>query len=234
MRVLLVDDEAPARAELRYLLEREGVAIAGEASTAGEALALLEHGGVDAVFCDIEMPGLSGLDAARLIRESPGRPVVVFVTAYERYAVDAFAVEALDYVLKPVDPVRLARVLERLRETDEGGRPVVRIPVVGGGNRTTLLDADSVVFVRAEGDYSRVQTFDRSYLCTSPLGELETTLPAARFARVHRSTLVNLAKVGSVGHAGPDRLRLIMDDRDRTEIDVSRRLTPQVRERLRL
>lgn len=235
LRALIVDDEAPARAELRWLLAAHPeVEVVGEAATAREALALASAVAYDAVFCDIEMPGLSGLEAARLVREQPGKPALVFVTAYERYAVDAFAVEAFDYLLKPVDPQRLARVVERLQEERRpAGPPVQKVAVVGGG-QTQLLDYDDVYFVRAEGDYSRVHTFDRAYLSTASLRELEDTLPGGRFARVHRSTLVNLAKVAGVGRAGPDRLRLTMDDRGRTELDVSRRLTRRVRERLRL
>lgn len=236
LRALIVDDEAPARTELRSLLaEHPEVEVVGEAATVREALALASSVAYDVVFCDIEMPGLSGLDAARLVREQPGRPALVLVTAYERYAVDAFAVEAFDYLLKPVDPLRLARVAERLQEQRRPPGPSVeKIAVVGGGGTTVLLDEDNVFFVRAEGDYSRVHTFDRAYLSTASLRELEERLPGGRFARVHRSTLVNLAKVTGVGRAGPDRLRLTMDDRDRTELDVSRRLTRAVRERMRL
>jgi DNA-binding LytR/AlgR family response regulator len=236
MRVVVVDDEAPARSELRYLLAaHDDVDVVGEAASAAEALELVGRRPVDAVFCDIQMPGLSGLDAARLVRESRGRPAIVFVTAHERYAVDAFAVEAFDYLLKPVDPGRLERVLERLREARRAPeQAAVRIPVVGPSGQTLLVDAADVVFVRAEGDYSRVHTFDRSYLMTSPLRELERVLPSGSFARVHRSAIVNLARVSAVGRAGPERLRLTMDDRGRTQVDVARRLTRELRGRLRL
>jgi two-component system response regulator LytT len=236
LRALIVDDEAPARGELAYLLsQHDGVEVVGEAASAREAIALARSTRYDVVFCDVEMPELSGLDAARVLQEQPGRPALVFVTAHESYAVDAFAVEAFDYLLKPVDPERLARLIERVREARRAvAAPVEKVPVVAGGGSTTLLDDTDVVFVRAEGDYSRVHTFDRSYLCTSSLRELEELLPPSRFARVHRSTLVNLAKVAAMGRAGPERLRLTMDDRGRTELDVSRRLTRAVRERLKL
>ncbi len=116
------------------------------------------------------------------------------MTAHAAYAVDAFAVEAFDYLLKPVDPDRLARVVERLQErSHENAAPVEKVPVVAGGG-TELLDHDQVHYVQADGDYSRVHTYDRSYLCTASLGELEERLPARRFARIHRSYLVNLAQ----------------------------------------
>src|SRR5439155_14776162 len=114
------------------------------------------------------------------------------------------------------------------------GRNAVRkIPVVAAG-RTELLDFDQVHYVRADGDYSRVHTYDRSYLCTTSLRALEATLPGDRFLRIHRSYLVNLAKVAAVERAGPDRLRLALGDAGRTELEVARRQASRLRERLRL
>jgi DNA-binding LytR/AlgR family response regulator len=234
VRALLVDDEAPARSELRYLLGKHpDVNVVGEAASAAEALALAKAVHYDVVFLDVQMPGLTGLEAAPLVREQPRPPAVVFVTAHPEYAVDAFAVEAFDYLLKPVDPERLARVVERLLERPAEGEPVHKVPVVAGG-RTELIDYEAIHYVQADGDYSRVHTYDRSYLCTTSLGELEETLPGNRFARIHRSYLVNLAKVAAVKRAGSDRIRLALDDAERTELDVARRQSRQLRERLRL
>ncbi|HEY5294687.1 MAG TPA: LytTR family DNA-binding domain-containing protein [Gaiellaceae bacterium] len=231
---LIVDDEAPARSELRYLLAAHPeVEIVGEAASAAEALALAQDATLDVVFLDVEMPGLSGVEAAPLVRERRDPPAVVFVTAHDRYAVDAFAVEAFDYLVKPVDPERLARVVERLGErTSENALPVEKIPVVSAGG-TELLDFDQVHFVQADGDYSRVHTYDRSYLCTASLGELEERL-GPRFARIHRSHLVNLGKVAGVRRAAPDRFRLQLADAAKTELDVARRQSRQLRERLGL
>lgn len=235
IRALIVDDEAPARSELRFLLgSHAGVEVVGEAASAAEALRLAEAVAYDVVFLDVEMPGLTGIEAARLVHEGPDAPAVVFVTAHERYAVDAFAVEAFDYLLKPVDADRLARVVERLSSARRPATPqrVAKIPVVSAG-QTMLVDHDSIHYLQADGDYSRVHTYDRSYLCTSSLRELEATLPAS-FVRIHRSYVVNLAKVSAVRRAGPDRLRLALDDAAGTELDVARRQGKQVRERLRL
>jgi DNA-binding LytR/AlgR family response regulator len=235
VRVLIVDDEAPARGELRYLLSAHpGVEVVGEATTAHEALELAASIRYDAVFLDVEMPGMTGLDAARLVLNRPERPAVVFVTAHERYAVDAFAVEAFDYLVKPVEPERLARVVERLVNTGRRELPrVEKVPVVSAGGARTLLDYDAIYWVEADGDYSRVHTYDRAYLATSSLRELEELLPS-RFARVHRSHLVNLSKVAAVRRAPPDRIRLALDDERSTELDVARRQTRALRERLRL
>jgi two-component system, LytTR family, response regulator LytT len=234
IRALLVDDEAPARSELRYLLgTHPEVRVVGEAATAAEALELARAVPYDVIFLDIEMPGLSGLAAARLVHDRPGRPQLVFVTAHERYAVDAFAVEAADYLLKPVEPERLAQVVRRLGRTRRSAASrVEKIPVVSGG-RTVLVDWNEIHYARADGDYSRVHTYDRAYLCTRSLRELETALPDT-FARIHRSYLVNLAKVAAVKRAGSDRLRLALEDSEQTELDVARRQSRAVRERLRV
>jgi DNA-binding LytR/AlgR family response regulator len=231
----LVDDEGPARSELRYLLaDHEDVQVVGEAASGPEAIELARDLHYDVVFLDVEMPGATGLETAPHVREQRDPPAVVFVTAHERYAVDAFAVEAFDYLLKPVDPERLARVVERLRErTLENAAPVEKIPVVAAGG-TELLDPDEIHFIQADGDYSRVHAYDRSYLCTIPPGELTDRLAGARFARIHRSYLVNLAKVAAVRRASGDGFRLQLADAAKTELDVARRQSREVRERLGL
>jgi DNA-binding LytR/AlgR family response regulator len=236
IRALIVDDEAPARGELRYLLSAHPeVEIVGEAATAKEALTLADSVRYDAVFLDVEMPETTGLEVARLVLDRRERPAVVFVTAHERYAVDAFAVEAFDYLVKPVDPERLARVVDRLRQARRrAAPPVEKIAVVSSGGAKTLLDYDAIHWIAADGDYSRVHTYDRSYLATAPLRRLEEQLPANRFARIHRSHIVNLAKVAAVRRGGPDRIRLALDDAAKTELDVARRQTRALRERLRL
>jgi DNA-binding LytR/AlgR family response regulator len=238
VRALLVDDEAPARSELRYLLgAHPEVEVVGEAASVDEALGLAAE--VDAVFLDVELASGTGLEAAPLIRDRRPPPAIVFVTAHERYAVDAFAVEAFDYLLKPVDPDRLARVVERLRErsSESAGSaerivPVEKVAVVGASGATELLDFDQVYYVQADGDYSRVHAYDRSYLSTASLAELERRFPSA-FVRVHRSHLVNLAKVAAVRRPAPDRISLQLADAARTELDVARRQSRELRQRLR-
>jgi DNA-binding LytR/AlgR family response regulator len=235
IRALIVDDEQPARGELRYLLAAHPeVEVVGEAATSAEALRLAESVRYDVLFLDIELPGMTGLEVARLVLDRRERPAVVFVTAHDRYAVDAFAVEAFDYLVKPVDPERLARVVERLSNAGEAPKTVEKIAVVSAGGAKTLLDYDAVYWIAAEGDYSRVHTYDRAYLSTSSLRELGEALPAARFARIHRSHLVNLGKVAAVRREGPDRLRLALDDQQQTELHVARRQTRALRERLRV
>src|SRR3954471_8074 len=223
VRALLVDDEEPARSELRYLLQAHPeVKVVGEAASAVEAIALTRELAYDVVFLDVEMPGATGLETAPHIHERREPPAIVFVTAHAEYAVDAFAVEAFDYLLKPIEPERLARVGERLRgRTHENAVPVEKVAVVAGSS-TELLDFDQIHYVQADGDYSRVHTYDRSYLSTASLGELEERL-GGRVARIHRSYLVNLAKVAGIRRVSSDRIRLQLADADRTELDVARR-----------
>jgi DNA-binding LytR/AlgR family response regulator len=236
IRALVVDDEEPARGELRYLLSAHPeVDVVGEAASAGEALALAEKVRYDVVFLDVELPGMTGLEVARLVLERAEHPDVVFVTAHQRYAVDAFAVEAFDYLVKPVEPQRLARVVERLSQARKRQGPEVeKIAVVSAGGAQTLVDYDGVYWIEADGDYSRVHTYDRSYLSTSSLRELAELLPSSRFSRIHRSHVVNLGKVAEVRRSGPDRLLLVLDDQPRTKLDVARRQTRALREQLRL
>jgi two-component system, LytTR family, response regulator LytT len=232
VKVVIVDDEAPARSELRHLLgAHAGIEVVAEAASAAEAADVAV--GCDAVFLDIELADASGLDAARLLSGDAEPPAVVFVTAHAEYAVDAFALEAFDYLLKPVDPERLARVVARLAERRPPAREPRKIPVVAGGG-TELIGQEQVRFVHAEGDYSRIHTYDRSYLSTASLRELEAALPADRFLRIHRSYLVNVAHVAAVRSAAPDRLRVVLDDAQRTELGVARRQAPRVRAALKL
>src|SRR5262249_2738819 len=145
VKVVIVDDEAPARSELRHLLgAHPEVDVVGEAASAAEAARAIP--GCDAVFLDIELGGASGLDMARLLRGAPRPPAVVFVTAPAAYAVDAFAVEASDYLVKPVHPERLARVVARLAERAPDAREPRKIPVVGSGGGTELIDQDQVFY----------------------------------------------------------------------------------------
>jgi DNA-binding LytR/AlgR family response regulator len=237
---LIVDDEAPARAELRYLLEQVGdVLVVGEAASVREALALASRVEYDVVFCDISMPELSGIDAAREIAAWPRRPKVVFVTAHEDYAVQAFSVDAFDYVLKPVSEERLARTVQRLRsalrnEPVKGSGPeLAKVPVTRRGE-TLLLDHDDVYYAEADGDYSRIATYDERYFSTQSMRELEDLLPSARFFRIHRSYLVNLQKVASLEQAAPGRWQVRLADSGGTTLEVARRQTKGLKQHLGL
>lgn len=244
MRALVVDDEPPALAELTWLLEQDGrftsVVPAGSGT---DALRALESATFDVVFSDISMPGLDGMALARVIARFADRPQVVFVTAHEEHAVDAFAVRATDYVMKPVSPARLGQAVERvLASAGAGGAPSPsaptpaagettdeRIPVeLGGVTRFVLRSA--IRYVQAQGDYARLFTPTGSHLVRIPLSTLEERWADAGFVRIHRSTLVALPHVAEV-RQGQGKLSLVLAP-DGPELAVARRHAREVRERV--
>lgn len=245
LRALVVDDEPPARAELVYLLSHDDrIASVRAVESGADALKALQDDAYDVIFCDIKMPGLDGMDFARVIARFATRPQIVFVTAFDEHAVAAFELEAVDYVMKPVRADRLSEAVRRV-VTARGGAAAVEppptvasneagsdsgdevIPVELGG-RTTFVSRSSVRYVEAQGDYARLHTDDGSHLVRIPLSTLEERWRSAGFVRIHRSTLVALTHVDEVQiDAGRVSVRL-----GPTWLQVSRRHTRELRDRL--
>ena len=199
LAVLAVDDEPPALDELAYLLRADQrVADVVVASDAVEALRVLDTRPVDAVFLDIRMPGLSGLDLARVLARFAAPPRVVFVTAYDDAAVDAFALHAVDYLLKPLRADRLAEAVRRVVEVGQPTGSVEQTIPVELGGVTRFLALPDVLFVEAQGDYARLHTSSGSHLVRIPMATLEERWGAAGFVRVHRSYLVAAAHIGEL------------------------------------
>ncbi|MFD5327913.1 LytR/AlgR family response regulator transcription factor [Streptomyces sp. NPDC127092] len=208
LRVLAVDDEAPALGELLYLLRADPrVRTAEGAGDATEALRRIgravEAGpdgdeGIDVVFLDIHMPGLGGLDLARLLAGFARPPLIVFVTAHEGFAVQAFDLEAVDYVLKPVRRERLAEAVRRAHDLVHAHVPAQplpeQIPVELGGV-TRFVPVDDIAYVEAHGDYARLHTDQGSHLVRIPLSVLEERWADRGFVRIHRSHLVALGRI---------------------------------------
>ncbi|MEU7292978.1 LytTR family DNA-binding domain-containing protein [Streptomyces exfoliatus] len=213
LRVLAVDDEAPALGELLYLLRADPRVRSAEG--AGDATAALRRIGraleagpdadeaVDVVFLDIHMPGLTGLDVARLLAGFARPPLVVFVTAHEGFALQAFDLKAVDYVLKPVRRERLAEAVRRVHDlvhaTTASPAPTApaaaeQVPVELGGV-TRFVSVDDIAYVEAHGDYARLHTDHGSHLVRIPLSTLEERWAARGFVRIHRSHLVALARI---------------------------------------
>jgi two-component system response regulator AlgR len=200
IRFLVVDDEPLAIERLQLLLARmEGVAIAGTASDGGAALRLVEAVEPDALLLDIAMPGMDGIDVARALARAPRPPVVIFVTAFDTFAVAAFDVEAVDYVMKPVSAERLARAVGRARErlAERGGEASsAPSPLhieefwVSEARGLVRLSAADVERVSAERDYMRLHVGKRSWLINHTIARLEAELDPARFVRLHRSAIV--------------------------------------------
>jgi DNA-binding LytR/AlgR family response regulator len=258
LRVLVVDDEAPARADLAWLLEREqSVASVAVASNATQALRALHRDGTDVVFLDVRMPGLHGLDLARVLGRFATPPQVVFVTAHEEHAVEAFELRACDYLLKPVRAERLREALARVRPPTAasavghraagpgsargdggGGAPdahgsgdpdELAVLTVETAGRTRFVARQDVRYAEASGDYTRLHTADGAYLVRIPISALEAAWAPTGFFRVHRGYLVSLRAVTELRVATGAGSVVVVDGR---EVPVSRRHAREVKKAL--
>lgn len=246
LRVTVVDDEPPARQRLEDLLERaSGVELVGSFGSGREAACAIRREPPDLLFLDVQMPGLSGLE---LLEEIEGRdmPQVVFVTAYDRYAVQAFELYAVDYLLKPFEDDRFFEALERARERARlervdrlsldlvrhlrrGGQPepedaatarsVDRIAVRKRGG-IVLVPVEAIDYIEADGAYERIHTPEAVHLAREGMANLEERLAPKGFLRIHRSTLVKVGRIAAVepGAGGAWAVRL----KNGTTLRVSR------------
>ena len=202
LRAVIVEDEPLALARLSRLLERQGdVTVVGEAGNAADAMTLIQTYAPELLFLDIEMPSANGFELLHALESEP-RPVVIFTTAHPEFAHKAFEVNAADYLVKPFDDERLTRAMERARRFLAMPRPA---PTNGNRHREryavrvrgeiVLVNVADVEWVSAEGNYARLHCGEKSYLIRDSMQRLEETLDSALFARVHRSAIVNLARV---------------------------------------
>lgn len=225
MRALVIDDEAPARDELAFLLgELDEISSVATADSAAEALRALHDQDVDVVFSDIRMPGLTGLDLVGVLNKFQSPPPVVFVTAHDEHAVQAFEHGVADYVLKPVRSERLAQAVRRVVGQAPASAPAEEeIPVELGGV-TRFVRRSDVRYVEAQGDYARLYTSAGSHLVRIPLTALEEQWGEAGFVRIHRSYLVALAHVVELRTAGGRHTVVLRGtDDEPVELAVSRR-----------
>jgi len=235
LRALVADDEEPALAELVYLLQQDPrIGPIRTASDGAEALKILQDTDLDVVFCDIKMPGLDGIDLARVLSKFASRPQIVFVTAYDEHAVAAFDLEATDYVMKPVRQERLAEAVRRvvtqgvpvgLQSPEESEDEVIAVELAGV---TRFVQRSTVRYVEAQGDYARLHTGQNSHLVRIPLSTLEERWRDAGFTRIHRSTLVALQHVDEMRVDGGRCSVRVGED----WLPVSRRHTRELRDLL--
>jgi len=245
LKALIVDDEYPARMELRFQLSQfEDIEIIGEAANAREALSLINALDYDVLFLDVQMPGMSGLDLVRQIKGKENMPKVVFVTAYENYAVPAFEMRAVDYLLKPFESERLAETIQRLRESVGGTAAATSVaaPVEGKqGNTLSFLLAEKdekqtplpladIVYVFSEGYSVFVQTQTDRLLTRFTLQELTDRLPRDQFFRSHRSYLINIFQVKEISPYFNGAYLLKMKDKEHSEVIVSRSNVKRMKE----
>jgi two-component system LytT family response regulator/two-component system response regulator LytT len=246
---LIVDDESLASEELAYLLkEFPEVEIAATGRNGIEAIDLIQKLEPDLVFLDVQMPGLDGMGVVRQLREREIElPHFIFVTAYDQYAIEAFRLEALDYLLKPVDKGRLAETMERARrmiqdrqqkvETEAAPRltPQRTKLLVRANNRNFIVDAQDVIYATIDsGLITLVATNVEGQSNYRTLEDLQANLDRDTFWRVHRSYLVNINRIREVVPWFKSSYQLRMDDKKSTEIPVSRVQTRRLRELLKL
>ena len=242
VRLLLADDEPPARDRLRRLLaELPDVAVVAECGTGDEALRLTGELRPDIVLLDIRMPGMSGLEAARHMALLPQPPAIVFTTAYDQFAVDAFEAEAVDYLLKPIRAERLATALQRaarlsaaqLTRTAALARQEARTQLAARlGEQIRLIPVDSVYYFSADQKYTTVRHKGGSDLIDDPLRALEEEF-GARFVRVHRNALAAVASLERIERDGEGHYSVVVRDIGE-RLEVSRRLAGELKERFGL
>jgi two-component system, LytTR family, response regulator len=246
-RAFVVDDEKLAVDRLVRLLEATGrVTVAGSSTDSQEALERLRRADIDVLFLDIQMPGLTGFDLLeQLDRDVP----VIFTTAYDRYALDAFAVNSIDYLLKPIDPDRLDRALDKLSRLSSQPRPDVRAlarelarQLTPGnrldriasrvGERTTLLDVARITHFFSKDKLTFAVANGREHVIDHTLNELEGRLDPKRFVRIHRATVVNTAFVQELDAWIDGGVIVRLKDEKKTELSVARDRVRELKERL--
>ncbi|WP_344968967.1 LytR/AlgR family response regulator transcription factor [Salinactinospora qingdaonensis] len=232
LRALAVDDELPALEEMSYLLRHDPRV--GEVATAADATAAMrqiserdEAYMFDTLFLDVRMPGPSGVDLARFVSALANPPLVVFVSAHEDFAVTAFELRAVDYLLKPLREERLADALDRVIELRQDATARTRIPVELAG-RVRFIERADIYYAQARGDYVLLRTVNGTHLIRSTLGALERDWASTGFVRIHRSILVAARHVSEL-HTDGSRTRVRVGGE---LLLVSRRQAREVRERL--
>lgn len=250
IRVILVDDEAPARAELRYLLERFAeVTVIAECGSGADTLMQIPDLNPDVLFMDVHLQDMDGLDVVHSLRHLGLHSQVVFATAYDVHALRAFELNAVDYILKPFSLDRLALTLDRLKKCYFGNEEDMsktiaqliqqvglrqrprKIPATCKG-RVTLIDPQELLYVTAEGRYASLITVKKIWPTTLTLQEIEERLDPVQFLRIHRAFLVNLDRVKEVIPWFNGTYKILLDEAETTEVPVSRTYVKILRERL--
>jgi two-component system response regulator LytT len=252
LKAVIVDDEQLAREELCYMLEQMGsVEVIAQAGNGLDAVGVVERLTPDVVFLDVQMPGLNGFEVAHRLIQSGTSPNIVFVTAFDRHAIEAFEVNAVDYLLKPIETARLEKAVERARQrvaqvplNDQVERIVQLMAerqskrervAIKVGERFLLVQAEEIIYASLTDDSINIVTSQLAGTSNfRTLDELQARLDPSMFWRVHRSHLVNINKVKEIVPWFSRNYILRMKDPKATEIPVSRAQTKRLREYLRL
>lgn len=251
-KTLIVDDEPLARMRIRSLLEpyASELEVVGEASSGAQAVEKIQELDPDVIFLDIQMPDMDAFEVLHELGDDD-MPLVVFTTAYDNFALRAFEENTVDYLLKPVDPERLATTIEKLRKrfptleseqqmpadfswdkfrsmVDPNGFFLQRIQVKIG-NRILLIGVDEIIRFQSEEKYTTIYTPTNQYVIETPLVELEKKLDPRQFVRIHRAHLVAIDYISEIRKTDVGRLNVVLKDKNRTSLLVSRNFVKKVR-----
>ena len=231
IKTLIVDDEAHARAFLiNQLKKHKNIVICDEAENGADALKKIKSVNPDLVFLDIQMPKLNGFDVLSLLNEP--KPLIVFVTAYDEYALKAFEEHALDYLLKPIEAIRLQKTIDRITHSDKKTHQNLDSLVTSFSNNTVnrilvqenddvhVVATKDIISIEAADDYVGIHTFERFFIKLCTLNKLETQLDSTRFCRIHRSSIINLEFLERIVKEGKDTHFAIM--KNSKELAISR------------
>jgi two-component system, LytTR family, response regulator len=236
LRTIIVDDERLARKDLKSLLdENPDIEIIGEADNVENAIKVINEKDPDLIFLDIQMPGQSGFD---LLEEIDIKAKIIFVTAFDEYALKAFEVDAVDYLLKPVNPERLRTAIERVEKEGQTA-PVIKRKMLYDdmmflyiNNHMKFLKVKSILCIQSAGDYSEVVTSSgQKGLVQKSMAEWEERLPENYFIRIHRSTIINMEHVTKVEEWFNNSFHVYLANID-TPFVISRRYASKIKERL--
>jgi two-component system, LytTR family, response regulator len=236
LRTIIVDDERLARKDLRSLLEEnQDIEIVGEADNVENAIKVINEKDPDLIFLDIQMPGQSGFD---LLEEIDVKAKIIFVTAFDEYALKAFEVDAVDYLLKPVNPERLRNAIERVEKEGQMPPSIKRKMLYDDmmflyiNNHMKFLKVKSILCIQSAGDYSEVITSSgQKGLVQKSMAEWEERLPENYFIRIHRSTIINMEHVTKVEEWFNNSFHVYLTNID-TPFVISRRYASKIKERL--
>ncbi len=254
LNALIVDDEYPAREEIRYHLKKYSkIHVVGEAATISEALALISALKYDLVFLDINFPIRDGIDLGMEIQNMDNCPYIIYVTAYEKYAVKAFDVDAVDYILKPIDEKKFDRAIKRVvkaynNETDRANNSdnkiaeeniqntkqnlnsnsITRISAEVNG-KIHLIDLDEVYYAFVDKNYVFIKKYDDKIITRYTLTSLENKLQNMNFFRANRSYLVNLNKIKEISPFFKGTCNIVLSDKENSNISVSRRQSKKLK-----
>ena len=236
IRAVIIDDEPPARAIIsEYLSDVDGITVAASFALPREAISYLNKKEIDLLFLDIQMPEINGFE---LIERLDTIPEIIFSTAYDKYAIRAFEINAVDYLLKPYTKERFLEALNRIQNKEEAGEQrrerirqlaahaqskehYPRRMFVRVGTKIVSVEMDEVIWIKADGDYSEIHTTDQTLLCSTGLGKLDEKLNPERFIRVHRSYIIATDKITKLESDGGGGFKGLMSDGSKIKISRS-------------